>query len=439
MKSVFESPFYILGASPRDDRRALMDKADERALLSDAEAVGRARAALMDPRERLAAELRWFSGASDDDVAKILDWLREIEAGDGGHGPGASALGRVASLNVALWAFASRRLEGPEFSILHISRMFERLDEAVVRSELDADRDASGFPRVALGAELDDALRDHRKDIVSVLIDKISGLDLRGYTTLATRFAEKYAEKGGAYEGHVLLGDIVDAYELHVASDREEQTHKIISMTELIQRDDQDASVGEIELLVGDIGWWGVLTRPSCLVARARGLEHPTLHEEAEEILPVVRSLALALCNEHSREEDAWGLTIAMKDAFAGFSPRYAVMLDEDIDALDRLIERKRAAERMRAEKEVARRERRRRRGPSGRRRKPRHVGVRKKRSNVVNERRPNERRGRPRSVRGRKKRPSSANARRPRRKTSCVVKGRRTRAAEPMRRASTS
>ena len=113
MKSVFESPFYILGASPRDDRRVLMDKADERALLSDAEAVGRARAALMDPRERLVAELRWFPGASDDDVAKILDWFREIEAGDGGHGPGASALGRIASLNVALWAFASRRLEGP--------------------------------------------------------------------------------------------------------------------------------------------------------------------------------------------------------------------------------------------------------------------------------------------------------------------------------------
>ena len=247
--------------------------------------------------------------------------------------------------------------------------MFERLDDAIVRRELDADREASGFPTIAPGAELDDALRDHRKDIVSVLIDKISGLDLRGHTTLATRLAEKYAEKGGVYEGHVLLGDIVDAYELHVASDREEQTRKIIDGAKLFNeaariQDALRSEIGEfdlggwIKLLVGDIGWWGVLTRPSCLVARARGLEHPTLHEEAEEILPVVRSLALALCNEHSREEDAWGLTIAMKDAFAGFSPRYAVMLDEDIDALDRLIERKRAAERMRAEKEVARRER---------------------------------------------------------------------------------
>ena len=62
--ALHRNPFWMLGATTRDDRRRLIELADERSLTHDAQACQKARADLTNPRTRLAAELSWLPGLS---------------------------------------------------------------------------------------------------------------------------------------------------------------------------------------------------------------------------------------------------------------------------------------------------------------------------------------------------------------------------------------
>src|SRR4051812_30968366 len=62
--NLLENPFHILGASPRDDRRRLLELAEERSLSQDPAVCAQARADLANPRNRLAAEVAWLPGLS---------------------------------------------------------------------------------------------------------------------------------------------------------------------------------------------------------------------------------------------------------------------------------------------------------------------------------------------------------------------------------------
>ena len=317
-----------------------MELTDERALLSDVETVTRARVALMDPRERLAAELRWFPGASDDDVAKILEWLREIEGGDGGHGSGASPLGRIASLNVALWAFVSRPFDGTGSSILHISRSFERLDDAVVRREIDADREASGFPTIAPGAELDDALRDLRKDIAKVLTERLSKLDREGYVVFVTQLADRYARRGGPYEGHAILGDVIEQYALDVAGELETlKSHvaKAIAYVRCNVRSNVDAGA---RLLLSLVSRWDALSQPPRRAARASGMGSP-LREEAAEIFYDIRSLCIDLANDHQEFDAAFHVLSALRKRSTDLPSPIPDVLAKDVETLREILARR--------------------------------------------------------------------------------------------------
>ena len=79
--NVFENPFYILGASTRDNRRRISALAEEKAFLSDPEIVDEARNALLIPQKRLEAELRWFLGVDDEKLKSILNFLQTFQDG----------------------------------------------------------------------------------------------------------------------------------------------------------------------------------------------------------------------------------------------------------------------------------------------------------------------------------------------------------------------
>ena len=57
---LLENPFHILSASPRDNRRRIMELADERSLLLDSGKCMQARSDLTNPRKRLSAEIAWL-------------------------------------------------------------------------------------------------------------------------------------------------------------------------------------------------------------------------------------------------------------------------------------------------------------------------------------------------------------------------------------------
>ena len=69
---LFQNPFYILNATPQDNRRRIMELADSRSLLHDPEECREAAATLTHPRRRLAAEMAWMLGVLPKHVNYVL-------------------------------------------------------------------------------------------------------------------------------------------------------------------------------------------------------------------------------------------------------------------------------------------------------------------------------------------------------------------------------
>ena len=73
---ILKNPFHILGATTRDNRHNIMELAEERSLLSDADECMEARSILTRPRRRIAAEVAWLPGIDptlSDIVLRNLD------------------------------------------------------------------------------------------------------------------------------------------------------------------------------------------------------------------------------------------------------------------------------------------------------------------------------------------------------------------------------
>ena len=70
--TLFENPFYILGATPRDTKQRIMELAREKSLTLDPDIVNEARDILINPRRRIAAEVAWLPMITDDKIEKIF-------------------------------------------------------------------------------------------------------------------------------------------------------------------------------------------------------------------------------------------------------------------------------------------------------------------------------------------------------------------------------
>ena len=69
---ITENPFYLLGATPRDNRQKIQDLVDEKMLELDSTVCAEARQTLTNPRKRLSAEIAWFPGVSIRQINTII-------------------------------------------------------------------------------------------------------------------------------------------------------------------------------------------------------------------------------------------------------------------------------------------------------------------------------------------------------------------------------
>ena len=77
--TIKENPFYILGATTRDNRQKIQELVDEKSLSLDMSVCTEARAVLTNPRRRLSAELAWFPGVSIRQTKTIIKELEDKE------------------------------------------------------------------------------------------------------------------------------------------------------------------------------------------------------------------------------------------------------------------------------------------------------------------------------------------------------------------------
>ena len=336
---LLQNPFYILTATLRDNQQRILDLADERSLLLDANECMAARLALTTPRKRLAAEIAWLPGVSPKRAADIVALLktspsRMLQQND---------LPSLAYANALEAGLLKIQLTSPQelsLWIIQLALSFDAIDMRSVLQMINEERAVSGFTEVSDISSVEDELQSKRYEYRKAIKTVFEGMPFEKIVETITIVVETVTHMGEKH-APVLIDDLVDAYEIDVQAVLEEKEKIIKALLEQLKTGveteaSDDVLVDSVDELISSVKDWDLIAQPIQVSTKSRGLEHGDSVRVAGEI----RSVAVDLWNQHGKLELAQTLTDMLLEVFAEVVT-VAERTSEDGSILDDLAKQK--------------------------------------------------------------------------------------------------
>ena len=325
------NPFCILGVTPRDDRRKIVESAEERALQMEGNLCAKARADLTNPRIRLSCEVAWMPGVAQPVVEKILQMLADTPQD-------ALGLQGLPSLTLAnVMSAASERLPADETAasvagfMSDFGELVDRIDPEAVLRDVNGDRAIAGFPEVR-GMELIEEELAGRRRTYRVALKNL--LDSMHPTRLIATMTEavKRSTQNGDKQGSSLIEDLVDSYEVEVQGflNKERDNIKtLLSVAREVAQRGEMALIPTMERLEAIVRKWGGVAQPMQISAKSRGVTHPMSVEVANDL----RNLSVELNNTYCMPVQLRRMIKLLRELFSEMT-----MLMEWLDEDSRVI-----------------------------------------------------------------------------------------------------
>lgn len=333
--SIQSSPFALLGATVRDDRRRILQLADERSLELDDADCQRARSDLTNPRTRLSIEIAWLPGVSPRKASQLLDLLTVDPMAMRAE----TGLSTLAQLNVRAAAFETLGGDHDPSDIVEfiqeIAQVAELLDPDEVMRDINDDRAASGFQEVRAIDQIEAELTERRRYCRTVIK---AALDRLAPATLVQVMTETIdaVTFGGEEHAPELIDELVDSYEVETKGFLEKEADNVGRLIQAIRNavSSGEAAVQSLVVKLEAVARnWDKIAQPIQLSAKARGIDH----EPSRQLAYDVRSLAIDLFNEHDMLVQSKRLTDLLQELFAEV-PDVADRVEQDADALSDII-----------------------------------------------------------------------------------------------------
>jgi len=346
--SIFENPFYILGATIRDNRSKINELAEEKSLLSSSDDCTEARNILTNPRKRLSAEVRWFPGLSPNNVKMIVEYVMNPDEEE----LDINSFHSLAKLNILKGEFDHfNRICGycedsqRDFFITYliiiiknINTVFEEIDFDEILLLINEDRSVSGFPQIEDTKPIEKEIRQMRLDFQDLLNNSLSQYVQEEYIEIINRLTNECIDENEILEG-VVINDLLESYELQTKNLIEKQAEDIIALAKNIKYEDGETELNYmLDILIQRIEIFDRIAQPLQLKARSEG----TRHKESENVAHIIRGLAIELHNNHTATDFAIKLTSCLKSTFAELD-EFAQITEEDSVALDNIRQKQQA------------------------------------------------------------------------------------------------
>jgi hypothetical protein len=348
--SLHSNPFCVLGVTTRDDRRKIVEMAEERALHMDGDICQKARSDLTNPRTRLSSEMAWMPGVAPRTAENMVRTLAESpQAVRSEHGlPG------LARANLMAAACELVAEDEPAASVAGFIRDFadvvEGIDPEEILRDVNEDRAISGFPEVRGTDAVEEELAERRRTYRSALKNLLDTMDPTKLVATMTE-AVTLATDDGDEHGPALIADLVDSYEVETQGFLQKESENIAALIESVR---EVAPRGEkaIEPIMSKLEKvarnWDSVAQPIQISAKARGI----VHRPSRDVAYDLRGLGIDLNNEHGMLDQAHRMTDLLHDLFAEL-PEVVEKLGEDAEAIAGL--RQQAEERERNSEQWAR------------------------------------------------------------------------------------
>lgn len=337
--SLHRSPFAILGVTTRDDRRRIVEVAEERSLDLDQEICQKARTDLTNPRNRLSVEIAWLPGVSPRKASQLVENI----SGNVSEVLGQSGLPTLAHLNLLISTF--ELIERNENSnafvkfVTEVADLAENIDPEDVLRDINEDRAISGFPEVRSIESIELEISERKLQCRNVLKEALNNLPPLGLIEVMTKVVQNSTSHG---EGHApaLIDDLVDSYEVETQGVLQSEAENVQKLIEIVRKvtyggeKQVEAHIDKIESVVRN---WDKIAQPIQLSAKARG----TSHEPSVDLAYKVRGLAVELFNKHDMLTHTQRLTALIQELFSEV-PEVLHQVETDTDALTEIFQERR-------------------------------------------------------------------------------------------------
>lgn len=342
--ALHQSAFAVLGATARDDRRRIVELAEEKSLELDHDICQKARSDLTNPRTRLSAEIAWLPGVSPRKATQLVESLL--------NNPMAvreeSGLPTLAHLNLLAAAFEAvdGDHDADDFAgfIQEIAYLAEDLNPEEVLRDINEDRAVSHFPEVRALDQIETELAERKRYYRGAIKDALDRLPPMTLIQVMTETVDGVTS-GGEDHAPGLVDDLVDSYEVEthgILQKEAENVHKLIKAARDHAGSGETAVKPYVDKLDAVARNWDKIAQPIQLSSKARGIDHEASRDLAYEI----RGLAIDLFNKHDMLAQSQRLTGLIQELFSEV-PEISDRAEEDADALaDIFQQRKQAAAR---------------------------------------------------------------------------------------------
>lgn len=342
-----KSPFALLGVSTRDDRRRIVEQAEERSLELDHDACQKARSDLTSPRMRLGAEMSWLPGVSPRKAAQLVSSLHS----DPMSLREESGLPTLAHLNLLAAAFEA--VDGNDSAddvakfIQEMACLVDDLSAEQVLRDINEDRSVSGFPEVKSVEQVETELSERKRHYRNAIKDALNRLPPASLVAAMTAAVDQITS-GGEMHAPELIDDLVDSYAVEAQGFLQKEAD---SVEKLIKAARDSAKSGEsvvkpiVDKLVAVARNWDNVAQPIQLSAKARGIDH----EPSREIAYSIRSLAIDLFNEYDMLTQSQRITGLIQELFAEL-PEVVERVEQDSEALADIFQNRKVNEAQRDE-----------------------------------------------------------------------------------------
>ena len=332
--SLQQNPFAILGVTTRDDRRRIVEMAEEKSLELDHDLCQKARSELTNPRMRLSSEMAWLPGISPRKATQLITALysdpMSIRAETG--------IPTLAHLNLLAAAFetldSSDSVENVARFIQEMAYLVDDLSVEQILRDINEERMVSGFSEVKGEEHIEAELSVRKRYYRNVIKDGLDNLSTASLIEAMTLTVDRVTS-GGELHAPELIDELLDSYTVETQSFLQEEAENIQKLIKTIR---EIAKSGEsaVKLIVDQLEAvarnWDKVAQPIQLSAKARGIEHEPSHEIAYSI----RSLAIDLFNEHDMLAQSQRLTELVKKLFAEL-PEVVERVEQDSAALSKI------------------------------------------------------------------------------------------------------
>ncbi len=331
------NPFFLLGVSTRDNKKRIVELAEEKSLEIDYDLCQKARADLTSPRNRLIVELSWLPGVSPKKAEQLTDQLlrdpMSIRAESG--------LPTLAHANLMAVVFDVIDVEDNPADVSEFIKEMAYLVDLIktqdVIRDINEDRSVSGFPEVHGQEQIETELAERNRYFKNIIIDALNRLPSSSLIKAMTLVVNDVTI-GGEIHAPALIDGLVDSYEIESQGflQKEAENIKILIETaeESASSNDDNAMMAIIDQLEVIIRNWGSVAKPIQLSAKARGLEH----ELSNTLAYSMRSLAIDLFNDHDMSNQTKRIASLIQELFSE-NREIIERVEQDTDVLQEILE----------------------------------------------------------------------------------------------------